>query len=97
MRARFIPLLFNPLKEVVPAVELALPRETLLVQRAMALGAFDALDVPRLVQHLHEVALHDRLVAAGADKGGDHFAPSRPPGSTRSLYPVRRSRRETGE
>ena len=73
------------LEEVVSAVEFAFSGETLFVQCALTLGAFHALNVPRLVQHFHQVALHDRLVAAGAHKGSDHLTSLPYPHSAKAL------------
>jgi len=78
-----MPTLISLLEEVVPAVELALPREALLVQCALTLGALNTLHMPRLVQHLHQKAFHDRLLAASAHERCDHVVfPSLFPGRT---------------
>ena len=58
----------NALEEVLPTVELALARDTLVTEQALAVGALDTLHVPRLVQNFHQIALHDRLMALAADE-----------------------------
>lgn len=59
-------------KEIIFAVQSALPRKTLLRQVAFALAALHALDVPGSVQHVEQKAVQNRPLAAGAvDHGLD--------------------------
>lgn len=81
---------YYSLKEVVSAVEFALSREALLVQRTLALGTLHTLDVPGLVQYFHKIALHDRLVTASAHKWSDHLVLSLLSSFARSLFYVNR-------
>lgn len=52
-------------KEIILAVQPALPRETLLCQITLALTALHALYVPGSVQHVEQKAVQDRPLAAG--------------------------------
>ena len=61
------------LEKVRSAVELVLPREALLAERALAVGTFDTHHVPRLVQHLHQKPLHDGLLTARTDERGHGY------------------------
>lgn len=56
------------LEEVTSAVEFGLSREALLAQQAVTLWTFDALHMPWLVQHLHQVALHDGPLTSCANE-----------------------------
>lgn len=62
------------LEEITPAVQLALPRVALLTEYALTFTALHTLHVPRLVQNLHQVALHDGLLATPTHKWSHHLA-----------------------
>lgn len=57
---------FRPVspEEVIPAEELGLPRETLVLQRGSAVEAADALDVPCSVQNVQQVLIHNWFLAS---------------------------------
>lgn len=54
----------NSLEEVLLAVYIPRPRETLVRQRRLAVGALETLGVPVSVQHLEDELIQDVLAAA---------------------------------
>lgn len=53
-------------KEICPAVEFAFPREALLGEIALTIGALHALGVPGPVQDIQQEAVQNGPLAAGA-------------------------------
>lgn len=55
---------WNSLEEVLFAVHISCPRETLVSQQRLTVGALEALGVPVAVQHLQDELVEDVLTTA---------------------------------
>lgn len=66
----------NLLEKVAPTVELAVPGVALFTEHTLAFTALHTLHVPGFVQDFHQIALHDRLLAAATHERGHRFGSS---------------------
>lgn len=66
-------LVENLLEKVTPAVQFTISGVALLAEYTLTLATLHTMHVPGLIQDLHQVALHYRLLAASTYKWSHHL------------------------
>jgi hypothetical protein len=64
---------YSLLEKITATVQLAVPGVAFLAEDALTFATLHALHMPRLIQHIHQVTLHYRLLATATHKWGHHL------------------------